>query len=95
MTTWANLYRLASDARCELLLLDGCLAALEQSDASVLHASVTAKIPNASTLCAALDACGIPPTHEVEAQIAMWHRFMDVHASGTAPGPQPARGPHR
>ena len=82
--SWSHLYRLASDARCDLLLLDSCLMALARSNNAALHASVTAEIPNVETLCSALDAHGVPTTHDVEAQVVMRHRFVEF-----VPTPQP------
>ena len=83
--SWSHLYRLASDARCDLLLLDGCLTALASSNNAALHASVTADIPNLESLCTALDEHGVPTTHEVEAQVVMRHRFVEF-----VPAPTPS-----
>ena len=82
--TWTELYRLASGARCELDLLDSCLAALAESNHAGLHAHVTAAVPTPETLCAVLDEHGIPTTHQVEGAIVMRHRFVEV-----VPTPQP------
>ena len=82
--SWTELYRLANEARCDLLLLDSSLAALSQSKDAALHARMTAHIPDAEALCAALDEHAVPTPHEVEARIVMRHRFVEF----TAP-PQP------
>lgn len=82
--TWTDLYRLASDARCETQLLDSGLAALARSKSVALHACVTAETPDASTLFTLLDEYGVPTTNQVEAQIVMRHRFIEV----VAPPPQ-------
>jgi len=76
--SWRNIYQVAVDANCELLLLDSCLAALSHSTDAVLHARLTAEIPDAQELCTALDEHGIPITDEVEARIVMRHRFVEL-----------------
>lgn len=78
--TWSDLYRLASDARCDLLLLDRCLMALSQSQDPALHAQMTAEIPSAETLCMALDRHGVPAPYDVEAQVVMRYRFVECVA---------------
>lgn len=89
--TWTDLHRLASDARCELLLLDSCLAALAESRNSALHGRVTAELPSTATLCSLLDQYGVAPVDEVGGQILMWRRFIEpraLHGVGrTKPAP--------
>ena len=68
---WTELYQLAVDARCDLYAMDACVSALAESPDVSLHAWVTAELPNARVLCAALDAYCVPVSAEVEAQVAM------------------------
>jgi hypothetical protein len=75
--TWTDLYRLTSDARCDLLLLDSCLIGLSQSNDAALHARVTADIPNAESLCTALDEHHVPIAEQVEARIVRRARFVE------------------
>ena len=87
---WTDLHRLAASARCDLLLLDSCLGALARSRNAALHAQVAAEVPNAETLCMALDAHRIPVPPEVEAQIVMRHRFVEFVAPPASPLPHRA-----
>jgi hypothetical protein len=68
---WTELYQLATDARCDLYAMDACVSALAESRDASLHGWVTAEVPTARALCAALDAHSVPVSAEVEAHIAM------------------------
>ena len=68
---WTELYQLAADARCDLYAMDACVNALAECRDAGLHGWVTAEVPTARALCAALDAHNVPVSAEVEAQVAM------------------------
>ena len=68
---WTETYQLAADNRCELYAMDACVDALARSQDASLHAWVTAEVPTARALCAALDAHDVAVCPEVEAHIAM------------------------
>jgi len=68
---WTEVYQLAADARCDLYAMDACVDALAKSRDGALHAWVTAEVPTARALCAALDAHAVAVSPEVEAHIAM------------------------
>ena len=68
---WTELYQLAADARCDLYAMDACVNALAESRDASLHGWVTAEVPTARALCAALDAHNVSVSAEVEAQVAM------------------------
>ena len=51
--------------------MDACVSVLAESRDASLHGWVTAELPTALALCAALDAYSVPVSAEVEAQVAM------------------------
>jgi hypothetical protein len=75
--TWAELCRQATRSRRELEVMDAGLKALAESSNTWLHAQVTSEIPTLETLCAALDAYGVPLSYDVEARVVMPYRFAD------------------
>ena len=75
--TWSELYRLSRNTRAEQQVLDAALGSLETSRDASLHASVVAAVPTLEVLCSALDAHGVAPSRDVEAQVAMPFRLVD------------------
>ena len=83
---WTELYQLATDARSELHAMDACVSALAESRDASLHGWVTAAVPTARALCAALDSHGVPVSAEVEAHIAMRCGLMMFGVMGNNDG---------
>ena len=89
--TWIELCRFATHTHCELLVLDSGLKACAASRNPWLHACMAAEVPTLEALCTALDAHGVPPSQDVEAQIVMPLRFAQRPEETAAQLPEGAR----